>query len=210
MRILATLFPPQIRLEKLTANFLDPGTAQLGRAFALIGDTLSHDTLNDIELLFLRAVHKGHWAVHLGDLQPLLSFRAVQSVKFCCSDCFRFELQDDAIMAMASAWPLLRCLKIRVDGTEFTLKGLVALSEKCAQLESLDLNVDFREENSKFDEMEVVSFPQKLRFCVWDSPVDNANHAINLFRRSIQGLAGPDHRASYEHSVGCVQQIIFG
>ncbi|KAJ7730536.1 hypothetical protein B0H16DRAFT_1733693 [Mycena metata] len=124
--------------------------------FATIAAHCSHAALATFSHLFRPAAGSDH-AIHSPALRALFPFYNLTEMKIT-SYMAAFDLDDDTMREMASAWPQIATLVLKVSavgyaGTNapawlakerprFTLTALAHLAHRCASLEALELTVD--------------------------------------------------------------------
>ncbi|KAH7908726.1 hypothetical protein BJ138DRAFT_1068295 [Hygrophoropsis aurantiaca] len=137
-------------LESLTLTVGDQSRADdLHSVFAFWSSSPTYRNLSSIhitELDYENLTYDGSYVINFATLKPLLELRKLTSLNlelFCT-----FHLDDAAIMAMSTAWPLLEQLDIsyREQGweipTTITLPGITPLLKNCPYLRYLGLVID--------------------------------------------------------------------
>lgn len=172
----------------------DGNAAYLRRLTSLMAQSYWHRSLETIRLIGLGPVPFGFPVVEvpamdLADLGPLLSLRNVThfTMDFSLSNP-QFNLHDDAMFAVASSWPSLKVLDIRVEEIKATMKSVIALLEGCQELKFLHLQVDFRSHGSELDMGKI--YPHKLKLNVVDSSLEEADtsHLAAWFIRCLPNI----------------------
>ncbi|KAJ7741158.1 hypothetical protein DFH07DRAFT_1064025 [Mycena maculata] len=141
---------PLVRVE--ISNAGEPTKDTVGEFYVTVANHCSHAVLRRIYIggdkknqIAATAEQIDTYAVGLHELKPLFSFDNLVSV--CLTHPVGFDLDDVAVLAMASAWPRIQDLVLVTSLTRHldsrvTLEGLCAFAKYCPRLHTLEITFD--------------------------------------------------------------------